>query len=196
MMTTVYWMTYLKIESRTIRAILCVAMLLLCQTSKAADTGLLAAEKMLDAFYSFDQIALAESLVPGDDADRVLYYQAWAQAANYRIKTRRPCVVNEDAAIQCAITVFDDFGETLDYIATDTFYLIIKDNKIIAARFEGDDPLIFSVLYVWMMVFRSELLDGPCKNMFEGGDTPAECSKGVVHAARDFVDVFYFWLSD
>lgn len=190
MMTTAYWMTYLKIESRTLWTIFCVAMLTVSQSATAEDTNLLAAEKMLDAFYSFDQIALAESLVPGDDADRVLYYQAWAQAANYRIKSRRPCVVSEEATIQCAITVFDDFGETLDYIATDTFYLTVKDNKIVAANFEGDDPIIFSVLYLWIMVFRSELLDGPCKDMFEGGDTPAECSKGVVQAARDFVDVF------
>jgi hypothetical protein len=26
--------------------------------------------------------------------------------------------------------------------------------------------------------------------MFEGGETPAECSKAVVQAARDFADLF------
>lgn len=190
MMTSTYWMTYLKIESRTLWTIFCVSMLMVSQMVKAEDTNLLAAEKMLDAFYSFDQPALTKLLTPGDDADRVLYYQAWAQAANYRIKKRRPCVVNEEATILCAITVFDDFGETLDYTATDTFYLIVKDNKVVAASFEGDDPLVFSVLYVWMRVFRSELFDGACKDMFEGGDTPAQCSKAVVQAARDFVDIF------
>jgi len=189
-MNKAYWTNYFENESKILLALISISVLLIASPSKASENDLVVAERMLDAFYNFDPQSLTLSLEPGEDADRVLYYQAWAEAANYRIKERRACEVNEERGIVCSITVFDDFGKTLDYTATDTFYLKVDGDRVVAASFEGDDPMIFTVLYGWMMVFRSELFEGACKDMFEGGDTPAECSKAVVQAARDFVDIF------
>jgi hypothetical protein len=189
-MNTAYCMNYFKNESKTLLRLISISLLLIASTSKAEDDDLIVAERMLDTFYHFDSQALSRLLEAGEDADRVLYYQAWAEAANYRIKDRSACELNDEMMIVCSITVFDDFGKTLDYTATDTFYLTVKGDKVVAARFEGDDPMIFTVLFLWIKVFRSEIFEDACKDMFEGGDTPAECSKAVVQAARDFTILF------
>jgi len=160
------------------------------QGTSADNQKIAIAEKMLDSFYRFDTQALADLLAEGKDAESVLYYQAWAEAANYTIKQRKPCFVSEDNLIVCAVTVFDDFGKTLGYTATDTFYLTVESDRVATVSFEGDDPMIFSILYVWMMVFKSELFEHECKDMFEGGKTPAACSRAVVQAAKDFIDMF------
>ena len=39
-----------------------------------------------------------------EEGERVLYYQAWADAANYEIQKRRPCT-SKEAALVCQITV-------------------------------------------------------------------------------------------
>ena len=82
----------------------------------------------------------------GEEGERVLYYQAWADAANYEIQRRRPCT-SKEIALVCQITVVDDFGETLGYMATDTFSLVVENQKVTGVQFEGDDPLIFMKLF-------------------------------------------------
>ena len=67
------------------------------------------AEKFLDEFYEFNQAGLTALLKPGADADQVLYYQAWAEAAHYIVKQRNACVTDKRQTIICAITVTDDF---------------------------------------------------------------------------------------
>ena len=49
------------------------------------------AEAFIDAFYSYDPALLASVMDAGEEGDRILYYQAWAEAANYKIKKRKPC---------------------------------------------------------------------------------------------------------
>ena len=171
-------------------ALLLILLLAFSQGTSADNQKITIANKMLDSFYRFDAQALANLLAEGKDAESLLYYQAWAEAANYTIKQRKPCLVNQDNLVVCAVTVFDDFGKTLGYTATDTFYLTVEGDKVGTVSFEGDDPMIFSILYVWMMVFRSELFEHECKDMFEGGKTPAACSRAVVQAAKDFIDMF------
>ena len=116
----------------------------------------------------------------------MLYYQAWAEAANYQIQKRRPCASKESALV-CQITMVDDFGETLGYMATDTFSLVVENQKVTGVQFEGDDPSIFMKLFEWISINRAEIMSGPCLNMFAGGYTPRECARAVVSAARDFV---------
>ncbi len=203
-----YWMSYLKkgsarrygyhtranslpYHSSLSRVASLLILLLGFSHGTSADNQQLAiAEKMLDSFYHFNTQALDNLLAEGKDAESMLYYQAWAEAANYTIKERKPCFVGEKNLIVCAVTVFDDFGQTLGYTATDTFYLTVESGRVATVSFEGDDPLIFSILYIWMMVFRSELFEYECKDMFEGGKTPAACSRAVVQAAKDFIDMF------
>ncbi len=144
------------------------------------------AEAFVDAFYSWDAQALADLVEAGEDADRVLYYQAWAEAAHYRIRNRRPCQARDDGFIECAITVTDDFGQTLGYIATDTFRLQAGPERILAVTFEVDDPPVFEQVFAWMMATRPEVFAGPCRDMFAGGETPAACARAVAESARDF----------
>ena len=153
--------------------------------------GLDTAEQFVDAFYSFDNPKLSSLMAPGADASNALYYQAWAQAAHYTVAQRRDCSRSADQTIQCAITVIDDFGTTLGYTATDTFTLTVKNNIVVAVAFEGDDPMIFYALYLWISIFRPEILSGPCQGMFEGGDTPAECASAVANAAADFTALWH-----
>ena len=145
------------------------------------------ASRMLDAFYSFDREALSAWLAPGADADRLLYYQGWAEAADYRIQTRYPCQRLESGEIECAVTVTDNFGKTLGYTATDTFRMQITDTTITAISFEGDDPPIFMQVFEWIGQNRPEVLAGPCLNLFEGGTTPGDCARAVVSAAQAFM---------
>ncbi|MBT6558291.1 MAG: hypothetical protein HON25_07790 [Gammaproteobacteria bacterium] len=163
-------------------------LLLLCPfISSANQDNLQIAESFLDAFYTFDQSKLARFLAPNADADRVLYYQAWAQAANYKVKQRTPCALNVSKAIVCAVTVTDDFGQTMGYVATDTFTMTFHENKVSAISFEGDDPPIFQQLFAWIAENRPEILEGPCKDLFAGGKTPGDCARAVVVAAKEFV---------
>ena len=148
------------------------------------------AELFIDAFYSWDPGRIEQLVIPGDDAKRALYYQGWAEAAHYAVQTRRPCTFAAGSAtgvIECRITVTDDFGGTLGYTATDTFTLTVIDNRVTGVAFEGDDPPIFTELQAWIAAERPEVLSGPCNAMFAGGETPAECARAVVSAARAFM---------
>ena len=170
----------------------CLLLLAGCEKAQnpmAADESVATAEAMLDAFYSFDAAALAQRLAGVAEADTVLYYQAWAKAANYRIQTRRPCTTEDDSTLICAVTVTDDFGQTLGYVATDTFTLSFENHQLVSVLFEGDDPPVFSELFVWIGANQPAVITGPCKDMFQGGETPAGCARAVVTAARQFVAV-------
>ena len=157
-----------------------------CQESEAENEPERLAEQFIDAFYRWDPVALSALVVPGKDLDRVLYYQAWAQAANYEVLTRRPCTSTAAGTFQCAITVTDDFGQALGYTATDTFTLAVADGRIAAVSFEGDDPPVFEAVFTWMSETRPEVFAGPCLNMFDGGETPGACAQAVAEAARAY----------
>ena len=148
------------------------------------------AEALLDAFYSWDAQALASEVEPSADADRLLYYQRWAMAAHYEVTLRRPCVRRPKGDIECRITVTDDFGSTLGYIATDTFVMTPGAERIAAVSFAGDDPPVFEELFAWIRTQQPWVLDGPCENLFAGGRTPAECARAVVAAAQQFMQQF------
>jgi hypothetical protein len=156
------------------------------------------AEKFVDAFYAFEPAQLSALLGLGQDADNALYYQAWAQAAHYVVKDQVPRIVVGDGldsegdagSAICAITVNGNFGTTLGYAATDTATLKVQDNKVSAVSFEGDDPLIFSVVYLWMTMLRSDVFEGPCENMFDVGNTSADCARAVAGAAKEFMSLW------
>jgi len=125
-------------------------------------------------------------MADGTDDIAIIYYQGWAEGANYAIKTRRACT-SETTEIVCAITVSDDFGRAMGYEATDTFRLTVVGDKVTAVTFAGDDPPIFQELFQWIGSERPEVLTGPCLNMFTGGTTPGVCSAAVAQSAVDFM---------
>ena len=158
------------------------------ESPRASSPGSLpGAEAFIDAFYSWDPRALEQTVQAPDDIERVLYYQAWAQAAHYRIQTRRPCALTDTDQVTCRVTVTDDFGKVLGYIATDMFTLGFRDGVIVAVDFEGDDPPIFDELFAWIASNQPHVMRGPCLDLFSGGKTPAECAAAVAAAAREFV---------
>ena len=145
------------------------------------------AERFVSAFYSWDATKLKSLMTEAADTVAILYYQRWAEAANYKVKTRRPCKVEAEEVV-CAITVTDDFGTAMGYVATDTFRMTLAQNRISAVTFSGDDPPVFQELFQWITQNHPEVLAGPCLNMFAGGETPKDCARAVAKAARAFVD--------
>lgn len=170
-------------------ALFAVTLTLISSPACADNTQPNPAEAVIDAFYTFEPDQLSATLhTSADQTARILYYQAWAQAANYEIKTRRTCTL--DANIySCRITVTDDFGKTMGYTATDTFQLTMQSQQVVGVSFEGDDPPIFDELLGWIQTNRPEVLSGPCLAFFDGGTTPRECSRAVVTSARAFMEV-------
>ena len=146
------------------------------------------AEAFIDAFYSYDQTQLASKMDAGAQGERMLYYQAWAQAANYQVKNRRLCGEEKEHVV-CKITVTDDFGRALGYTATDTFTLTIENDLVVGVQSQGDDPPIFMELFDWISKNQPEVLIGPCADMFNGGQTPRDCARSVVRAANQFMEV-------
>lgn len=160
-----------------------------CRSNSQPDQRLLLAERFIDAFYSWSPNALSNTLTkaPGD-RDRTLYYQAWAEAGDYQIQTRRACTAISSTEAECAITVTDDIGAALGYIATDTFKLTFANKNLVGVSFTSDDPPVLQALFGWLKVKRPEVLSGPCKDLFDGGTTPGACIRAVVQGAKDYRD--------
>lgn len=146
------------------------------------------AESILDAFYSWDSDSLGQRLASAEGSGAMLYYQKWAEAAHYELEERRPCEQVSTSSVRCAITVTDDFGMALGYTATDTFAFGFSDAGVTLVEFEGDDPAIFTALFAWMAVYRGEVFENECRDMFSTGTTPADCARSVADAANAFVE--------
>lgn len=161
-----------------------------CHAGSAAE-DLATAEAFIDAFYSWDTERLVGTLhptLPPEERDAIIYYQGWAQGGNYAVRNRHPCSMN--TSISCAITVTDDFGETLGYTATDTFVVKVTEGLVSNVTFTGDDPPIFDLLIEWIGQEQPHVLMGPCKDLFAGGTTPGACARAVAEAAREYVREF------
>ena len=65
--------------------------------------------------------------------------------------------------------------------------MTLQGGRIVGITSEGDDPPIFAALFKWIAVQRPEVLSGPCKDLFDGGATPAACARAVVESAKAFV---------
>ncbi len=157
------------------------------------DPGQIAsAESIIDAFYAWEPEPLSTRIATAKGVEATLYYQAWAEAAHYEISNRRSCRQAAIDVVECAITVTDDFGSALGYIATDTFRFEFSGPELRRIDFEGDDPLVFTAMFAWMALTRGEVFEDECRDMFEGGPTPGACAKAVAEAAREFAEVWPF----
>lgn len=165
----------------------------------------------MDAFYSWDAARLQQVLggaqAQVSDAERanVLYYQAWAEAGNYQIQLRKPCVRAADGRVSCAIRVTDDLGAAMGYVATDTFWLKLAAlapdetlrsgtgtstaGQIVGVEFTADDPPVLQEVVGWLSKNRPEVFSGPCEKMFAGGTTPALCVRAIVQGAQDYMAI-------
>ncbi len=142
-----------------------------------------AAERLIDAFYSFDANRLRAAMAdaPGSQP-QIIYYQGWAQGGNYAVLQRKPCRPAGTDEIRCDVTVRDDLIAALKtgYWVTDTFHLTFRDGAIVKVRTSSNDPPDFDQALNWLKRERPEVMTGPCKGFFAGGPTPQDCVKAVV----------------
>lgn len=142
-----------------------------------------AAEKLIDAFYSFDpnQLRVALADAPASQPP-LLFYQGWAEGGNYAIIERQPCQFVGESEVTCAITVRDDLIAALGtgYWVTDRFHLTLREGRIIAVRNSSNDPPEFDLALNWLKREQPDLMTGPCRGFFAGGPTPHNCVRAVV----------------
>lgn len=154
------------------------------------DPNLAAAEAFVTAFYSFDSGDLEANLSSAPvAAPAFLYYQGWAEGANYKVLNRMACEgVSGLVEVECSITVENDLLKALDldFNPTDTFTLQVVDGEIVGGNFGGDDPELAGLAFEWVDTNRPELQDGVCADLFDGGPTPGECSQAFVQGFKDF----------
>ncbi len=153
------------------------------------DAQLVAAEALIDAFYSFDPARLREALsnAPGS-ATNILYYQGWAEGGNYVVLTRKPCRSEKANEVSCDITVKDDLIGALKtgYDVTDTLHLSFQDGRIVGVRNSSNDPPQMLEAFKWLQRERPDVFTGPCKDLFQGGTTPQDCVRAVVKGFAEF----------
>jgi hypothetical protein len=142
-----------------------------------------AAERLVDAFYSFDPARLREQLrLAEGSAPPVLYYQGWAKGGNYRVRDRRPCIAESEDTVRCAITVEDDLIKALGlgFHVTDTFRITVADGTVREVRNSSNDPPLFAEALAWVRRERADEFRGGCAGFFAGGPTPEACVRVVV----------------
>jgi hypothetical protein len=153
------------------------------QSPSAIPPPLITAEKLIDAFYSFDphQLRAAMADAPGSQP-QLLFYQGWAEGGNYTIIERQPCQFASESEVTCAITVRDDLIAALGtgFWVTDKFHLTISEGRIIKVRNSSNDPPDFDLALDWLRNERPGIMTGPCRGFFAGGPTPQDCVRAVV----------------
>ena len=165
-----------------------------CTASPQVQVGsgsspLAAAEKLIDAFYSFDPVSLRAALsdAPASEA-QIIYYQGWAEGGNYVLLNRKPCRIDTVDEVRCDITVKDDLITALGtgYHVTDTFHLTFSNAKIVKVRTSSNDPPQMEEGFKWLRRQRPDIWVGPCRGFYAGGRTPQDCVRAVVRGFAEF----------
>lgn len=148
----------------------------------SAGDNLGTAEAFIDAFYSFDPEKLKPLIASApDSAASILYYQGWAEGGNYKIVERGACAAQPDGKINCPITVQDDpvLALKTGFNVTDTFSLTFTDGAISAIDTSSNDQQIYYDARDWVKENMPEVMNGPCKDMYNGGTTPGDCARAM-----------------
>ena len=159
------------------------------EASVSHDNTIAIANEFIDAFYSFNRDTLKGTLSNAEESQpSILYYQKWAECGNYEIIKRFDCKEKNDSTVICPITVKDDLMGALqiDLNVTDTFHITIKNQQIRSVQTSSNDPDLYYKAREWMNQNRPEVIEEPCKGMWEGGPTPCECIKAIVQGLIEF----------
>ena len=177
--------------------IICTILLLSCSCKNSShnQASLLqknnvVANQFIDAFYSFDSDSLATILYDAAGSQpEILYYQKWAECGNYKVLKRSDCIIKDDSLILCPVTVKDDLIGALriDFNVTDTFHITINEGRIRSVTTSSNDPELYNQAKEWVKKNRPELIEIPCKGIWEGGPTPCECVKAMVKGFTEFI---------
>lgn len=161
------------------------------ETAAPETKQLAVAERMIDAFYSFDPEQLAPLLEhAATSSKRILYYQGWAKGGNYKVLERAPCRIDENKKVVCAITVQDDPVLALQtgFNVTDTFHLTFSGEHISAVETSSNDQPVYYEARKWVEANRPEVMSGPCKDRNAGGDTPEDCARAMTKGYQEFYE--------
>ena len=154
------------------------------------DLQLAAAEKLIDAFYSFDPAPLRAALAGAPkSAPVILYYQGWAEGGNYEVRDRKACEFDKPNEVRCAITVKDDLIGALGtgFDVTDVFHISFDKDRIAAVRTSSNDPPDMKQGFDWLVLRNPDFLKAaPCDGFFAGGPTPQDCVRAVVKGFAEF----------
>ena len=147
------------------------------------------AEAFIDAFYSFDPLALEATL--SSAAGSVLaitYYQGWAEGGNYKIVDRKHCEIKAANVVSCSITVEDDpmLALGIDFDVTDTFEITFTDTAITAVETSSDDIQLYYDARDWVRRELPALVEEPCQGYFDGGPTPGDCARAMAQGYIQF----------
>ncbi len=150
-----------------------------------SSTALANAERLIDAFYSFDQALLDEALGSSPSAPFMRYYQGWAEGASYDIVERMPCEVASPGVVTCSITVDDDFVNAMgiERDTTDTFRIEVGDDGTLGTiTLKSDDTPEFTRVMDTVLRENPGLFEPgePCQGLFDDGPTPGDCARAVV----------------
>lgn len=156
---------------------------------RAAEQNAAVAERVIDAFYSFDRDRLASALAAADaSAPAILFYQGWAEGGNYRVRRRAPCQPEARDTVRCAITVEDDLIKALrlGIQVTDTFRITVAGGRVRRVTTSSNDPPLFDEAMAWVRRERADRIRVPCAGFFAGGPTPAACVRTIVEGFAEF----------
>jgi hypothetical protein len=166
--------------------LLCAVVLCSC---KPSDSNLDVGNQFVDAFYSFDKESLQSLLSSAEYSQpEILYYQKWAECANYKVIDRTHYFERNDSTIVFPITVKDDLMGALeiDFNVTDTFHITVRNKKILSVKTSSNDLPDYYEAKEWVKENRPELVETACEGIWEGGPTPCECVLGMIKGFAEF----------
>jgi hypothetical protein len=147
------------------------------------------AESFIDAFYSFDSVALNGFLNDADEsATKILYYQGWAEGGNYIVLDRKACEPESAQLIRCSIKVQDDPVVELKtgFNVTDTFHLTFDGSAIASIETSSNDQPIYYEARKWVEENMPDVMTGPCLDRSNGGTTPGDCARAMTQGYKQF----------
>ncbi len=176
---------------------ICIYILMLtsCTTTThnaAHESTIAVANKFIDAFYSFNRDSLQSILSSAKKSQpEILYYQKWAECANYKIVDRSHYFKKSDSLVIFPVTVKDDLMNALaiDFNVTDTFHISIQNEKILSIKTSSNDLDVYYKAKEWVNKNRPELVEKACEGIWEGGPTPCECVLGMIKGFAEFTEI-------
>ena len=120
----------------------------------------------------------------------ILYYQKWAECANYKIVDRTHYFTKNDSTVIFPVTVKDDLMSALaiDFNVTDTFHIVLKNGEIVSVTTSSNDNAEYYKAKEWVNKNRPELVKKQCEGIWEGGPTPCECVLGMIKGFTEYTE--------
>ena len=145
--------------------------------------------KFIDAFYSFNKDSL-QTLVSSAQKSQsgILFYQKWAECANYKVIDRTHYFAKNDSTIVFPVTVKDDLMTALaiDFNVTDTFHILLRNRKIVSVTTSSNDVAEYYKAKEWVNKNRPDLVAG-C-GLGVGDSKACECVLGMIKGFTEYTE--------